>query len=160
MVPAGAYLAAQQARRLIIEEVSLAMRDLDALVAPTVGFVAPPHGVREAGGQPLRAALQACVVPPSEVGAPVASVPVGRHDGLPYAMQIIARPRAEGRGAGDRAPGRAALDREEDGLALALEADVEPVAVIGRLGDQGRAALGGTRASTGSAALASSSSAK
>jgi aspartyl-tRNA(Asn)/glutamyl-tRNA(Gln) amidotransferase subunit A len=95
LLPAGAYLAAQQARRLIIEEVAARMHGLDALVAPTVGFVAPAHGVGEVGGRPLRAALQTCVVPPSELGSPVASVPVGSHDGLPYAMQIVGRPAAE-----------------------------------------------------------------
>jgi aspartyl-tRNA(Asn)/glutamyl-tRNA(Gln) amidotransferase subunit A len=95
LMPAGAYLAAQRARRLIIEEVAEKMRGLDALVAPTVGFVAPAHGTAEVGGKPLRAALQTCVVPPSELGSPVASVPVGSHAGLPYAMQIVGRPGAE-----------------------------------------------------------------
>jgi aspartyl-tRNA(Asn)/glutamyl-tRNA(Gln) amidotransferase subunit A len=94
-LPAGAYLAAQRARRLIIEEVAEKMAGLDALVAPTVGFVAPAHGTAQVGGRPLRAALQECVVPPSELGSPVASVPVGSQDGLPYAMQIIGRPRAD-----------------------------------------------------------------
>jgi aspartyl-tRNA(Asn)/glutamyl-tRNA(Gln) amidotransferase subunit A len=95
LLAAGAYLAAQRARRLIIEEVAARMRDLDALVAPTVGFVAPAHGTAEVGGRPLRAALQSCVVPPSELGSPVASVPVGSEGGLPYAMQIVGRPGAE-----------------------------------------------------------------
>ncbi len=95
-LPAGAYLAAQQARRLIIEEVAVAMRGLDALVAPTVGFVAPAHGTAEVDGHPLRAALQACVVAPSELGSPVVSLPAGSRDGLPYAMQVIGRPGAEG----------------------------------------------------------------
>jgi aspartyl-tRNA(Asn)/glutamyl-tRNA(Gln) amidotransferase subunit A len=71
------------------------MAGLDALVAPTVGFVAPAHGTAEVGGRPLRAALQTCVVPPSEVGGPVVSVPAGSHQGLPFAMQIIGRPAAE-----------------------------------------------------------------
>jgi aspartyl-tRNA(Asn)/glutamyl-tRNA(Gln) amidotransferase subunit A len=95
LLPAGAYLAAQRARRLIIEEVAEKMTGLDALVAPTVGFVAPAHGTAEVGGRPLRAALQSCVVPPSEAGGPVVSVPLGSHRGLPYAMQIIGRPGAE-----------------------------------------------------------------
>jgi aspartyl-tRNA(Asn)/glutamyl-tRNA(Gln) amidotransferase subunit A len=95
LLPAGAYLAAQRARRLIYEEVAEKMAGLDALVAPTVGFVAPAHGTVEVGGRPLRAALQTCVVPPSEAGGPVVSVPVGSHERLPFAMQVIGRPRAE-----------------------------------------------------------------
>jgi aspartyl-tRNA(Asn)/glutamyl-tRNA(Gln) amidotransferase subunit A len=56
---------------------------------------APEVGTRLDAGRLLRAALQACVVPPSELGSPVASVPVGSHDGPPYGMQIIGRPEAE-----------------------------------------------------------------
>ncbi len=95
LLPAGAYLAAQRARRLITREMAERMQGLHALVAPTVGFVAPAKAADAVGGQPLRAALQACVVPPSEAGGPVVSVPVGSHDRRPYAMQVMGRPGAE-----------------------------------------------------------------
>jgi aspartyl-tRNA(Asn)/glutamyl-tRNA(Gln) amidotransferase subunit A len=95
LLPAAAYAFAQWARSLIVEEMAEKMRGLDALVAPTVGFVAPPHGTPEVGGQPLRLALQACVVPPAELGSPAVSVPVASREGLPYAMQIIGWPGAE-----------------------------------------------------------------
>lgn len=99
LLPAGVYLAAQQARRLLIDEVAARMRGLDALLAPTAALVAPPHRTPEVivrgVPRPLRAALQTCVVPPSELGSPVVSVPVGAHQGLPFGMQVIGRPGAE-----------------------------------------------------------------
>jgi aspartyl-tRNA(Asn)/glutamyl-tRNA(Gln) amidotransferase subunit A len=99
LVPSSTYLGAQQARRLLIEEVAAKMQDLDALLAPTTPLVAPSQDIDEVvirgHRQGLRPALLACVLPPSQLGYPVISVPVGNHDGLPYGMQIIGRPFCE-----------------------------------------------------------------
>jgi len=99
LLPAGAYLAAQQARQLLIEEFTGMMRGLDAMLAPCTPIVAPPHDVEEVSirgaTHPLRVALLACVVAPSELACPVIATPIGRHQGLPYGMQIIGRPWSE-----------------------------------------------------------------
>lgn len=98
-VPATAYLAAQQARRLLIDEVARAMEGVDALLAPAVPVVAPGRDadVVALGGREVavREALLRCTVPLTQLGSPVATVPIGSHDGLPYAMQIATRPFAE-----------------------------------------------------------------
>jgi aspartyl-tRNA(Asn)/glutamyl-tRNA(Gln) amidotransferase subunit A len=99
LITASTYLSAQQARRLLIEEVKRAMTDVDALLAPSTPLAAPLRDatdVRIRGrALPLRAALLLCTVPTSELGFPVVSVPIGSHDGLPYGMQIVGRPHSE-----------------------------------------------------------------
>jgi aspartyl-tRNA(Asn)/glutamyl-tRNA(Gln) amidotransferase subunit A len=99
LLPASAYLTAQQARRLLIDETAERMRGLGALLAPSAPVVAPKSGSTEieVRGQrrPLRPALLAFVVLASQLGAPAVSVPVGRHEGLAYGLQIIGRPRTE-----------------------------------------------------------------
>jgi aspartyl-tRNA(Asn)/glutamyl-tRNA(Gln) amidotransferase subunit A len=99
LIPAPTYLAAQQARRVLIDEVARAMTDVDAMLAPSTPLVAPPRDATEVRIRnetvPLRPALLRCVVPTSELGSPVVSVPVGSHDGLPFGVQIIGRPYAE-----------------------------------------------------------------
>jgi aspartyl-tRNA(Asn)/glutamyl-tRNA(Gln) amidotransferase subunit A len=99
LLPAAAYLAAQQARRLLIEEVARSMRGLDAMLAPATPVVAPPQNVEtvtiRGTTQPLRAGLLSCVLGPSELACPVLCTPIGHHQGLPYGMQIIGRPFSE-----------------------------------------------------------------
>ncbi len=99
LIPASTYLSAQQARRLLIEEVERAMTDVDALLAPSTPIVAPPRDATEVRIRgrtlPLRAALLLCTVPTSELGFPVVSVPIGSHEGLPFGMQIVGRPDSE-----------------------------------------------------------------
>jgi aspartyl-tRNA(Asn)/glutamyl-tRNA(Gln) amidotransferase subunit A len=99
LLPASAYLAAQQARRLVIDEVTTKLQGIDAMLAPSTPFVAPLRGVSQVtirdAALDLRAALLSCVLPPTELGCPVVSVPIGRHDGLPFGMQIVGRPRSE-----------------------------------------------------------------
>jgi Asp-tRNA(Asn)/Glu-tRNA(Gln) amidotransferase A subunit family amidase len=43
MLPASAYLAAQRARRLLIESFAHTMCRLDVLLAPAAPFIAPPR---------------------------------------------------------------------------------------------------------------------
>lgn len=99
LLSATAYLRAQQARRLLIDEAEDKMRRLNALLAPATPCVAPLQdndavtidGIR----RDVRSALLQCVVPPSELACPVIAVPVGFHDGLPLGMQIIGKPFTE-----------------------------------------------------------------
>jgi aspartyl-tRNA(Asn)/glutamyl-tRNA(Gln) amidotransferase subunit A len=99
LVPATRYLQAQQARRRLIEQVTEGMDGVDALLAPSTAVVAPPRDASEVlvGGelQGLRPALLSCVLPLSQFGWPVLSVPAGLHDGLPYGLQIMGRAFAE-----------------------------------------------------------------
>jgi aspartyl-tRNA(Asn)/glutamyl-tRNA(Gln) amidotransferase subunit A len=95
LVPATRYLAAQQARRRLIEGVSEAMAGIDALLAPSTAVVAPRRDAAEVvvRGEPtpMRAALLACALPISQLGWPALSVPAGFREGLPFGMQIIGR---------------------------------------------------------------------
>jgi aspartyl-tRNA(Asn)/glutamyl-tRNA(Gln) amidotransferase subunit A len=99
LIPAPTYLAAQQARRVLIDEVARAMTGVDAMLAPSTPLVAPPRDATEVRIRdetvPLRPALLRCVVPTSELGSSVVSVPVGSHNGLPFGLQIIGRPYSE-----------------------------------------------------------------
>lgn len=99
LLPASAYLTAQQARTLLVGELTRAMGPLDALLAPSTPMVAPLQEVEEVtvrGARiPLRAALLSCLAPISQAGWPVVAVPVGRLLGLPFGVQIIGRPRSE-----------------------------------------------------------------
>jgi aspartyl-tRNA(Asn)/glutamyl-tRNA(Gln) amidotransferase subunit A len=99
LIPASAYLTAQQARRLFIDEVTSAMSGLDALLAPAVPVVAPLADVEEVTVRgrrhDLRSALLLCTIPASQLACPVVNVPIGAHEGLPVGMQIIGRPFTE-----------------------------------------------------------------
>jgi aspartyl-tRNA(Asn)/glutamyl-tRNA(Gln) amidotransferase subunit A len=99
LLPGRSYLAAQQARRLLIDEVATMLYGIDAMLAPSTPFVAPPRGAAKVqvrgATRDLRAALLSGVLAPTELGCPVASVPIGSHDGLPFGIQIIGRPRSE-----------------------------------------------------------------
>ncbi len=99
LLPASEYLAAQQARRLLMDEVAHKMKGLDALLAPATPCVAPLQDSTEITvrgiQRELRSALMSSVVPPSELACPVVAVPVGSHDGLPFGMQIIGKPLSE-----------------------------------------------------------------
>jgi aspartyl-tRNA(Asn)/glutamyl-tRNA(Gln) amidotransferase subunit A len=99
LVPANAYLTAQRARGLLIEEARSAFAEIDVMIAPSTPFVAPRQGAAEVTirgmSHPLRPALLACVLGPTELACPIVGVPVGLHDGLPFGMQLIGRPRSE-----------------------------------------------------------------
>ena len=94
---AADYLAAQRARQVIADEVARALRDVDALIAPTSLTPATPiaEGAAALGDRPY-------TVGPhffnlwrlfSLLGLPVVSVPCGfTRSGLPLAIQIAGRP--------------------------------------------------------------------
>ncbi|HEV7461517.1 MAG TPA: amidase [Solirubrobacteraceae bacterium] len=101
LLPADAYVAAQQARRLLVDEIADTVREhrLDALLAPATPVTAPRRdaetvtiGEREV---PVRAALLSMTAPISLLGGPAAAVPAGTHEGMPFGAQIVARPGAE-----------------------------------------------------------------
>ena len=98
-IPATAYLAAQQARRLLVEDVARSMRGVDAMLAPTAAVAAPPRdaaAVTVRGRRvPVRDALLGCVLPISQLGCPAASVAIGDDSGLPFGLQVVGRPFAE-----------------------------------------------------------------
>ncbi len=99
LLPASAYLTAQRARRLLIEEFAAKMSHLDVVLAPSTPTVAPRQDAREItirGVQhDLRSALLACALAPTQLAGPIVSVPIGKSGGLPYGMQIIGRPFSE-----------------------------------------------------------------
>jgi aspartyl-tRNA(Asn)/glutamyl-tRNA(Gln) amidotransferase subunit A len=99
LLPADAYLTAQRARRLLIEQGQELMQDVDLLLAPSTAFTAPLHGASEVTirgvDHELRPALLACVLAPTELACPIVAVPAGQHKGLPFGMQLIGRPRSE-----------------------------------------------------------------
>jgi aspartyl-tRNA(Asn)/glutamyl-tRNA(Gln) amidotransferase subunit A len=101
LVPARAYLQAQRARRLVVDELNGVMERerVIALAAPTTPAVAPARGAETltiAGAdRPLRRALMSLVVGLTESGGPVVALPVGEHAGLPFGMQLAGRPGAE-----------------------------------------------------------------
>jgi aspartyl-tRNA(Asn)/glutamyl-tRNA(Gln) amidotransferase subunit A len=99
LLPASAYLTAQQARRLLRAEVMEKLRGLDALLAPSTPVVAPTQDAETVlirGDRPdVRDALLNCALLPSQLGCPVVSVPIAEHQGLPFGMQIFGRPFSE-----------------------------------------------------------------
>jgi aspartyl-tRNA(Asn)/glutamyl-tRNA(Gln) amidotransferase subunit A len=101
LLPADAYVAGLQARRLLVEEIADTVREhrLDALLTPATPVTAPRRdaatvtiGDREV---PVRAALLSMTAPISLLGGPAAAVPAGTHEGMPFGAQIAARPGAE-----------------------------------------------------------------
>jgi aspartyl-tRNA(Asn)/glutamyl-tRNA(Gln) amidotransferase subunit A len=96
LIPATRYLAAQQARRLLIDDVAGTMAGVDALLAPATPVTAPPRDASAVvvGGdsRDVRAALLSCVLPISQLGWPALSVPIGSDDGLPFGLQLVGRP--------------------------------------------------------------------
>jgi aspartyl-tRNA(Asn)/glutamyl-tRNA(Gln) amidotransferase subunit A len=99
LIPATRYLAAQQARRLLIDDVATTMAGVDALLAPTTPVAAPRRDASTVllGGeaQNMTLALLACVLPISQLGWPALSVPTGTGNGLPLGVQLVGRPYSE-----------------------------------------------------------------
>jgi aspartyl-tRNA(Asn)/glutamyl-tRNA(Gln) amidotransferase subunit A len=95
-VPAPRYISAQNSRPAMRETFLRAMSGFDFLAVPTAAIGAPKVGqktVRVMGGeQEVPATLIRLTLPFSVVGFPAMSLPVGKTDGLPVGVQLVARP--------------------------------------------------------------------
>ncbi len=98
LVQATEYLAAQRARRRIVEAFRNAFREIDLLVCPMVPVPAPKIGEEQlSNGEELRAGLLRLASPFNTVGFPAITLPCGfTQAGLPVGLQMVARPFAEG----------------------------------------------------------------
>ena len=90
------YVRAQQFRRYLAEQFVSALRDIDALVNPTVAWTAPeedPHIMSSQGEFEGRR-----TVPYNLIGFPALSIPSGfGRDGLPLGLQIATLPNTDRR---------------------------------------------------------------
>ena len=95
MIPATAYIKALRIRRLVRLDLTTIASRHDAIVAPTMGAVAPPLGVRFSDyfSQWGRSVL---IAAGNIAGLPAITVPTGFGErGLPTAMQFMGGPFAE-----------------------------------------------------------------
>jgi len=96
LVPAQWYLQAQRVRRRIYRRVMELFRDVDVILAPATPR--PAHRIGESrftirGREMLaRPNVGLLTQPISCIGLPVIAAPVGRVEGMPVGMQIIAAP--------------------------------------------------------------------
>jgi aspartyl-tRNA(Asn)/glutamyl-tRNA(Gln) amidotransferase subunit A len=95
-ISAGDYVKAQKARRLIRDEVAVALRRVDALLLPALPVAAPAITETEArlpgGAEPLRRALTRCTRLANVTGHPAICLPCGfTRTGLPLSLQIVGR---------------------------------------------------------------------
>lgn len=97
-IPAPIYLRALQARFVMLQQfLDVAFAKADVLIAPTMPFVVPLSSDVDVGSSPsmnaVISAMTSLTRPFSYLGLPVVTVPVGvSTQGLPVALQIIARP--------------------------------------------------------------------
>lgn len=96
------YIQAQRYRTVLRDQFDEVLRDVDAILTPTVPFTAPPVGATEVtleSGEVLdiiSAVMRYNALPPL-TGMPALSVPCGfADDGLPVGMQLIGRAFDEG----------------------------------------------------------------
>jgi aspartyl-tRNA(Asn)/glutamyl-tRNA(Gln) amidotransferase subunit A len=89
-LPEEEALAAAAARQAYGAQALAALADLDLLVTPTMGFVAPPVGI---GDLALREAVIRLTFPISALGWPALALPCGTAEmGLPASVQLVGRP--------------------------------------------------------------------
>ena len=96
MVPAPWVVQAQKFRRWFRSAMLKVFEEVDAILAPSTPFTAPPLGQKTfmLNGQemPLRPNIGIYTQPISFIGLPVVAVPVPRERGLPVGLQIITAP--------------------------------------------------------------------
>ncbi|WP_412519549.1 amidase [Actinomadura madurae] len=94
------YAEADEVRRELRAVVGELLSTFDLLALPTVPIVAPPLDARsvtvDGTGLEVRAALLSLTSPWNLTGSPAISVPAGRLDGLPIAVQLVTSPGSEG----------------------------------------------------------------
>lgn len=97
-VPGPIYLRAQQARGLMLQEtLARTFGEADVLIAPVMPFLPPLSDDVDVGDRPEMASVIASMAkftrPWSFLGLPAIALPVQKSsEGLPIAMQIVARP--------------------------------------------------------------------
>ncbi|KAA3511625.1 amidase [Agrobacterium rosae] len=125
-IPGPIYLRALQLRSVMLQEfLGTAFASADVLIAPTMPFVPPLSADVDVGTSPemnrVVSAMTSFTRPFSYLGLPVVTVPVSvSGEGLPIALQIVARPWRE-----DLA-GSVGL-RLERALALPAFTDISPI---------------------------------
>lgn len=96
LLPAQWYVRAQRFRSRFHRQLLSLFQDVDVLLAPSTPWCATLLGQESVNlngrDLPTRPSTGLLTQPISFVGLPVAAVPVGRVDGLPVGMQIIAAP--------------------------------------------------------------------
>ncbi|PWC75296.1 amidase [Azospirillum sp. TSH64] len=101
-ITAQAYLEAQAARTALYRRFTALFRDIDVLVAPACGVMPWPNAdgeVTAIDGSPTETILDYLGVTAivTLIGFPVLTLPAGDADGLPFGIQLIARPGEERR---------------------------------------------------------------
>lgn len=94
-MPALEYVDAMQARVRISRALDAALADCDAWILPTSAVLPPLRGQSEIGIEggvtTVREAVLGQTLPFSLCGLPTLSIPLGFIDGLPVALQVVAR---------------------------------------------------------------------
>ena len=101
-ITADTYLNAQAARTALYRRFVALFQDIDVLAAPACGVLPWPNEdgeVTAIDGQPVETILDYLGVTAivTLIGFPVLTLPVGDAQGLPFGIQLIARPGEEGR---------------------------------------------------------------
>jgi amidase len=91
----AALAAAREFREARRAELSQMLKDDSILCLPTAPFPAPPVGQRRSAMWARRIAISTLTTIAGMSGAPQLTLPLGRVDGLPVGLSILARPGAD-----------------------------------------------------------------
>ncbi len=94
-LPATAYLRAQQYRRHLARQMRALFEEVDALLSPSVVWVAPAEDPEASGDE--GAAEMHHSGPFNMTGFPALSLPCGLSDGLPVGLQVVTNHAEDGR---------------------------------------------------------------